>query len=406
MLKSKRKDAVYSMKKCIIIRSEWKIINGWAPAYAEAFRLLGYEVFLADSFTDVLKILSCSIKSGCEGSFEFLLTFSGFGIEQASECGLSIESLGIPLVSLYIDHPENTAYRLCQMPANSFAGLFDRGDIIYARKYINSQTRYFFLTDAGLEHPDPLPGFDERDIDVLFCGTIPSGYQTRDVVAGTGRPNLLAIFDKLTDMLLTNDKISPYTAFEKLCNDAGFDFVPDGTEKAFIHSFLSLATHYVRGRRRIALLRTLLDSELKIACVGDSNQTKIFNSPNLEVLDAMKLNTFGEGYLKMIRRAKVTINTSPLSQYALSERQPTSMLNGALVVSDMNPYMDIYFKDNRDLIAYSHSDYSTLPERIRQVMCNREKWAAMTQSAYAAAKEHHTFINRAKEILQVLHSGF
>jgi spore maturation protein CgeB len=68
--------------------------------------------------------------------------------------------------------------------------------------------------------------------------------------------------------------------------------------------------------------------------------------------------------------------------------------------------MDLYFKDGRDLIAYSHIDYSPLPERISQMLKSREKWEEMTRNAYAAVKADHTFLHRAQEILEVLHSGF
>jgi len=394
------------MKRCIIIRPEWRIIEGWAPAYAVAFESLGYEVSLVDTICDVLNILSSSINSDSTDTFDFLLTFSGYGIDAAANNGLHLDTLGLPVIALYVDHPENTALRFNLSPVNSFSGLFDRADIVHARKYLNSPTQYFFLTDAGLEYPKPPPGFDERDIDIMFCGTIPDYQENRTSIKNMNRPNLLKLFDELTHMLLENEHISPYDAFEVLISGLGLDFKPSGADGAMLHSMLSLATHYVRGKRRIALLNTLFDSGLKLTCVGKPEQFHIFDSLNFEVLDYEKYDTFGEGYLNLIRRSKVTINTSPLSQYALSERQPTSMLNGTLVVSDMNPYMEQYFKDGRDLIAYSHNDYSPLPERIRQVLDNRKKWEDMTQNAYTATKNYHTFLHRAKEILEVLNSGF
>ena len=394
------------MKRCIIVKPEWRIIEGWAPAYAQAFQMLGYAVDLAENVGDLFKIISSAISSDINSSFEFLLTFSGYGINEAAMGQFSFDILGIPVVSLYIDHPENTPSRHNLSPVNSFSGLFDRGDIIYARKYLESSTRYFFLTDAGLEYPGPLPGFYERDIDILFCGTIPDYNKNRACIEGMGRPNLLKFFDMLAYMLLHNEHLSPYDALEAILENSGFRLLPGGAGSTLIHVMISQVTHYVRGKRRIKLLNTLLDSGLKICCVGPPGHFHMFDNPNLQILDYAVHNAFGDGYLQLVRRAKVTINTSPLSQYAISERQPTSMLNGALVVSDMNPYMDLYFKDGRDLIAYSHEDYGHLPQSISFVLGNREKWEEMTYNAYNIAKTHHTFTCRAKEIIDVLHSGF
>ena len=334
------------------------------------------------------------------------MTFSGYGILEAAKGKLSFDALGIPLISLYVDHPENTPLRFNLSPIHSFSGLFDRSDITYAQKYLKSPTRYFFLTDAGLEHPQPPLSFEKRDIDILFCGTIPDFNKIREKIEKMGRPNLLKLFDEWAHMLLEDEHISPYDAFEILSGDTGFHFKPNAANGTAIHEFLSWVTHYVRGKRRVKLLNTLLDSGLKISCAGEQSHFHMLDSPNLQIFDNNEYDTFGYRYLDLVRRAKVTINTSPLSQYALSERQPTSMLNGTLVVSDMNPYMDLYFQDGRELITYSHSDYSPLPERITQVLGERERWEEITRNAYDVAKRHHTFLRRAEEIVEVLHSGF
>ena len=55
-------------------------------------------------------------------------------------------------------------------------------------------------------------------------------------------------------------------------------------------------------------------------------------------------------------------------------------------------------ENGRDVIFYELDELETLPEQIRSVLSDRDKWEEMQQHAFDTASSAHTWEHRARSI--------
>ncbi len=385
------------LKNCILI--EPKILNliPWHKAYAKAFEKLSFKAHLVTNDENFIS----QIENVLDNDTKFFFTIDGVGsTAKLQNSELIYDYLNIPIISTYTDHPEQYTRLISESSNYVYSGFFDEGDIAYSKKYILNDANYFFHTDFGLcDESLRVPTFEERDLDIMFCGTIPDPGYFRSLFENINMPYSINFCNEIIEMLKSSDQISLPDAFESVLSSKNLFL--DSLSLKNVHSLMSTLSHYIRGCRRIDLFKSLTEQNLKINFFGFEKDYNLIANENVTYCGFLR----GENYWDALRRSKITLNSSPLSKYALSERQPTSMLNGALVVTDTNPYMDLYYKDGRDVISYNHNDYSHLADNLKEVLNSKALFEKITNNALLITKNNHTVNHRAQSILDVLRQG-
>ena len=147
--------------------------------------------------------------------------------------------------------------------------------------------------------------------------------------------------------------------------------------------------HYFRGE----VVKTLVDSGLKVHCFGagwdhlDCRHPE--NIVNGNVLDSL-------GCLQQISRSRISLNVMPWFKDGAHDRVFNSMLNGAVCVSDGSKYMDEILRDGKDYIKYDLDRLAELPEKIRELLVDRDRWEDIVKNGYNKAVNGHTWADRAR----------
>jgi hypothetical protein len=149
--------------------------------------------------------------------------------------------------------------------------------------------------------------------------------------------------------------------------------------------------HYFRGE----VVKTLVDSGIRVHCFGAGWDLLECKHPenivNGKVLDSL-------GCLQQISRAKISLNVMPWFKQGAHDRVFNSMLNGAVCFTDWSAYLKEILQDGRDVCFYELNELDRLPEQIRSLLADRERWEQMQKQAYETALESHTWAHRARRI--------
>jgi len=392
-------------KNCVIylgaVRDTDQYMRDWSCAYAAALRELGYVVAIIDFTTDgkiftesLLKALNLNPKPA------FILSIHGYAHDLQAGNGQSLYDLyQIPFLALSLDNVTCYPISIKHESRFTFWGLYDKPDLDYAIKYINPNKNYFFAPNAGFSSSAPPTSFHERDYDIMFCGTIFDPEYYKNNWKQFSNPHLDALCESMLEILLPDNRKSPFEAIEEALrclgilsfNDVGNNF----------HALVNVVSSYVRGYRRKALLNELAQAGLKIHCFGHKKQLEKLDNPNLIIHDFL----YTREYLEVLGRSKIVLNTTPNGKYSVTERQLSAMMNGAAVATDTNDYIEQSFTDNTSIIGFSHKDYKSLADKLSYLLASPQKLEEIARNGEEAAKKNHTVRHRAADLIAVAETG-
>lgn len=102
--------------------------------------------------------------------------------------------------------------------------------------------------------------------------------------------------------------------------------------------------------------------------------------------------------LPLMNDAKIVLNTMTWFKAGAHDRIFNGMLAGAAVVTDDSSYLQREFTDGRELVMFSLKEMKSLPERVFELFGHMQSAQQMADRGYQAAKEKHTWKNRAEFI--------
>lgn len=149
--------------------------------------------------------------------------------------------------------------------------------------------------------------------------------------------------------------------------------------------------HYFRGE----VVKTLVDSGIKVACYGAGWETLKCQHPE-NIINGKLQNSLV--CLKEISRAKISLNVMPWFKEGGHDRVFNSMLNGAVCITDWSKYLEDELQEGKDVLFYELDELQRVPERVSNLLNNREKWEYMQREAYRTAKRSHTWEQRVRFI--------
>ena len=386
------------MKSCIVYLPSVVYLRDWSFFYADAFDKCGYDV----SFIPLLdrENLLQNVNDALAKKPSFILSIYAESFDYSSNDKSFYDTLQIPLLAICIDHPSIDIEKFQTLKSRFvFWGLYDRADTDYALKYIDSDKNYFYAPNAGFSSSSPLVPFNERDYDITFCGSIVDCEACRKMWDDFKNSHVKAFCEGAVELLLSDDAKSVSEAIAEVMRSRDYlSFYPKGKTFHFLAKAISF---YVRGYRRVALLKQLAEQGLKIHCFGRKNDFFRLDHPNLVINDFLGTSD----YLEVLSRSKIVINTSPMSRYAATERLLSAMLNGAAVVTDVNDFLVDNFTENENFIGFSHLDYKALGDKLSQLLGSRDLLADIASSGKEAAEKNHTVMHRAEKLIEVAETG-
>lgn len=257
------------------------------------------------------------------------------------------------------------------------------------------------LAGTSIWKKGQLPGWEERPCDIVFAGNYNPPSTFEDAINRNGPEYAEFYYDIINDLIEHPWRSMDEVIIEHLNRDVE-DMDEAGLKTTMPNMiFIDLyVRHYFRGE----VVKTLVDSGLKVHCFGAGwDRLSCCHPENLingNVLDSL-------GCLQQISRSRISLNVMPWFKDGAHDRVFNSMLNGAVCVSDGSKYMDEILEDGKHYVKYDLSALQELPGKIREVLRDREKWEYIRKNGYETAAKKHTWADRARflhsEILCKIH---
>ena len=392
------------IKKLILYTGGIETLMYFSLQLGEAFERRGYEIFYYDLRDELSSIegLRSFVTEGETASVGF--NFNGCSGEDFlyDKNGIHLfDFLQIPMINIVVDHPFYYHKFLPYLPRDYTQLSIDLEHEEYLSRFFPEIRRGPFLPLAGTQiTTKPCPGFDDRSIDILFVGNYNPPEKQDPVLARNG-PEYEHFYRELIRDFIEHPWLELTTTIEKHLRE---NFADELTEESLKDTFpyMIMIDLYIRHYFRAEVVRTLVDGGLSVTVYGKGWETLPCEHPeNLIIHDNVDSLTC----LKRICEAKVSLNVMPWFKRGAHDRIFNSMLNGAVCVTDPSQYLEQELTDGEDVIFYRLEELHRLPEQVRSILQNKEKWMHLQSRAYEKAAARHTWDHRAERIHRELLLG-
>ena len=412
------------IRRIVMVAGGVETLEYFAIQMAERFRELGYSVFfyqLKDEAGSARKLRKF-VRTGETA----LVTFNFQGLEK--EEGVYREGIGyvweeyrIPCYNIAADHPYFYDDRLCDLPADYHHISIDRCQESYFREFYPEYHSQGFLPLAGTELHENQSGGGEPAGSGQRETRLGVAVLREDMAAGDGAA------EREYDVLLTGNYTTvsffepyinwineEYAAFYRGIIDDLIAHPHQTVEEAGIrhceremgktpYDELRIAFHkmifidmYVRNYWRGAAVRTLVNDGIRVDVVGKGwEELDGVERPECLVIHPQ---TDSLACLRMISRAKVSLNVMPWFKDGAHDRVFNSILNKTVCVTDPSRYLREELSEGEGVCYYELERLNGLPGIVKRLLGDPGLREEIVAAGIGKVWERHTWANRADAV--------
>ena len=366
-------------------KSQYGVLDHFIDALAEEFERMGYEVYNWDLKHET----KLQVEALKRKRIELAISMNAIYVGEWSKVLNNQDCL---IWNFFVDHPMHHTSRIYQLWDNQISSFVDYEHVEYVRKYFPHIENLVYMPHGGMKGKADLE-YSERKYDVVFMGSYTD-------VKSSSREFLKYSEDMQDIFLNIAEQMSlGHGTMEKLflreLENRGVILRDD--EVAETVAELGFLDNYVRNFNRVMMLEEIAGSGIHIHVYG--NGWEEYENPYSEYLHIHEAIPFDET-IRIMSNAKIVLNNLPLFRNGSHERVFTSMLCGALCISEGNPYLEQQFIDDEEIVFFSYDKLSELPGKIRYLLENQEEACQIARKGYEQANKRHTWFHRANQILE------
>lgn len=371
------------MKRILFIKgtSSYDLARIFADAYIDAFRKKAITVDILDVKHEDLNKQIAFFKTQ---DYDLVISSNSSLLAERNAYLKNPDTL---CWSILIGHPYYHHQRLLDNKHNQVVSCVDHAHMRYLRKYYPHINYTCFLPHGGNVPPVSPKNFHEREITVVLLGS----YTDPRVLNKNMNqyPDLLKLIsEQIIESYCTTYSNTLEDLFAYYFNEYQLNF--SNEDFASVLSSLVNVDLYIRSKNRERISNTLVSNNITVDIFGSGWEN--FQCSNPENLRYHGAIPYTEAVEKMCN-AKIVLNPLPLFTNGSHERVFTSMLCGAVCISERNNYLENEFTDNENICFYNMLDLDKLPERINQLLAEPAKAASIAQKGLALACQKHTWAN-------------
>jgi len=306
-----------------------------------------------------------------------------------------------PVVSIMGDHPCHRVHQLSIGASEDAVTAWSDASHLPALKALGFSHRAVFLPHAGPEPTEKVVPHNERDIDLLFVGTLrePTDraewhaanpgvspivpdliFDTIDVVEKTGAPILPATLDTMM-----RHRVSP-SLFTR------DDFA----------SLMSKIQDIGEVNRRVSILAALPD-DLEIAIASNHLPLVLRDRPNLRYLGYIDDFDRVRG---LMLNSRIVLNTTSKFPAGSHDRIWFAMAEGAVVLTDASLFMKQDFRDGESILYLPQKrlDDEALEPMVAAAKDTQEL-ARLADRAGSIYRDRHTWRMRAPLLIEAMRAA-
>jgi spore maturation protein CgeB len=329
-------------------------------------------------------------------SIDCVIAFGGvgYGIRYQNESIYDLANTNF--LAIFIDHPAHMIERIIYPIKNYLVTFIDKAHMDYVSEILpQSHKLNSFLPHAGFENKEcSIKNFkdyqDQKDIDILFSGT----YFGEPVKSWQNFTNnsFVKLFDDISSLLIHNEYISVNEAFDLVFKKENIKLSP--ISKAQMSIQIASIISYVRSYKRHFVLEKIFKSGINITVCGNGWREITKDYDNVNYIGSIDINDS----IKLISKAKVTINCNPNFTKGSHERVFTAMLNHSVVFTDRSSYYDDFYMDKDDILYYSIDTIDKDILKLKNYLKSSSKLFDMSCKAYSITHKNHLWKYRAEKI--------
>lgn len=391
--KVEKKEA--SIGKSIVVifgGSHYKATRSCAFDLIDSFQKMGYNVLTfdtakANSNESLEKLIN-------RDDILFLLGINGHGIEALFE-KIHKKQLKVPFFALLHDHPmyhSARPFKFNEAAENLIISCIDRAHVESLNKYCvhGKYTKVFIPHGASTNSKYSIQQkpINSRKIDILFMAsfTDPEFFRAEWI----SNFKYKSLMDEIAERGLYEYDIPLLDIAKSIFDFHRKDFNYHSDQE--LRFLLAQVDLFIRMWRRQEILTKL--SGLAVQVYGDGKEIKgkIKFHPNIDIYKAPRL----------IGDSKIVLNVVSNWVYAGHERLFSAMLARSAVLSDKNQFLNENFKHDQS-IYFLDIKNPNLAEDIEELLLDSERLQYIADNGKRIVQENHTWLHRAKEIINVVH---
>jgi len=402
------------MKRLLLFQPSVETLHFFSDRLAEEYVKMGYEVRLVrihEPFFGIEKLQDFILPRET-----IMITFNFHGIQREAifhtpEGELLWDKYDVACINIIVDHPFYYYEELRYLPKRYLQICIDGDHTHYMKQ---------FYPEIRLGATMPLAGCEYRN---SFGGGMPLSLKEDVIDPSLWTPNLtgetvpfLPIAERSTPVVFTGcftqpDFFLPYMSRNGAEYDAFYHGILDdllANPDQCIHTvylrhlnrelpelsiedlkkvmnkmiFLDL---WIRFTFRGKAIQTLVDADIPVHCIGAGWETlSVKNKNRLTYTEYSDTQVC----LKAIFESKISLNVMPWFKQGAHDRIYSSMLNGAVCVTDKSEYLSERFRDGEMLCYYNLNSLEKLPATVTNLLEHPDAMQQIADRAMDYAKRH------------------
>ena len=375
----------------------YNVVNVVSDELAEVFRKTGVEVVFFDISPWLTKepdetLLSELVNSG----FDAALAVNAVGQECYSIGGKNIYDLmDITFYNYILDHPIAHQVDLKQGPSKYEVICMDRHHCDFIGRCFPNIRGSYFLPLGGCDDGNAVTDLKEKEYDLVYTGTRMRLDEMEDKITAYP-PAIRKLTLACIEYMLDNRQLQPDEALEQVLNNMGLGTL-SGADFLNYAVATAIANRYLCAYVREELIRYLASSDIRLHVFGngwddiaeESTGNTVFHEP-------VDYRETAEIY----KRSKLVLNVMPFFRDGSHDRIPTSLLNGAAVLTDHSKYLDETMTGK--LYFYDISKPWETAAEVKRILSDETGLAGTISAGYAYASENMTWNAAGKKLLDIM----
>ncbi len=370
-----------------------------------------FKQYLEKKFCYTVKCIDCTQEQGMQLMLEellkepkYVLCVEGLGFELKLEDGRYLmqvltEEFQIPIFGWIVDSSFHHNTRLRSMGKKMKVAFVDGNETRHAREEygITAYTIHHFGIGTDKRHT-----MEEREIDLFFpCSCQMFSQFEQEMLSMVLDSFDQSLIKKTAEYMLEDDTLLNWDALQRALEYFQVD-VSDADVDEELKIVECWADNYYRIKRREECILKLLQIGVTLTVCGRGWKEfkEEFDVKNQIVV--LSENMSYDQVLSVMGRAKMVLNICPSYKEGLHERVCTSMLQGAVCLTDSTEYMEQHFVHGKNILFYDWTNMEkTLVEAV-DCLENQEKLQQIADEAYLIANGNLTVENFTKQVFEAL----
>ena len=329
------------------------------------------------------KLVELEKKSG------FLFSIDNFRSDIKDGNGISIyKNIEMPHVNYIWSSVAYLNHSIEELTPKTRIIVKDHHQTAYLKKYYHLESELLPL--FGVKGKK-LISWEKRDISVFF----PASYLDEDSVLNQIKSVFPEVMGEIArgaiEILDKKKTFCVEEGIEEYLKTKGVAYT-DETIRTYVEEYGFAIDGYLNRKNRNQIMRLILAQGIPVVVCGVN--WKVFKDTLAEkeqaYLEIIGENLSGQAVADYMTRSKIVLNLSPHLQDGIHERVTSGLMNGAICITDENPYIVERVKEYDVLELFQWTTSSSIPKKIKRILQQEAQSAEKSKRATDFAEKNYS----------------